>query len=187
MQLARVPAVFASLTSHLCLAASGNEWQKDRQFHALNAEAELVEVKAVRGGRECLVTNTDVVVGDVLLVDTGDRVVADGIVVEAHGLSIDEARAPTLAHTLSQGFRRRSAWVPWSTASLLRRPDRQLTRAGPGTWALLHERPAAQAASVWPCVRFLCAMQFQPGACLGARRRGMGPNRIYAGSPACAA
>ena len=51
----------------------------------------------MRGGRECLVTNTDVVVGDVLLLDTGDRVVADGIAVEAHGLTIDEARALALA------------------------------------------------------------------------------------------
>ena len=53
----------------------------------------------MRGGRECLVTNTDVVVGDVLLLDTGDRVVADGIAVEAHGLTIDEARALALALT----------------------------------------------------------------------------------------
>lgn len=96
----------AKLTMWMRPAASGNEWQKDRQFHALNAEAGLVEVKAVRGGRECLVTNTGVVVGDVLLLDTGDRVVADGIAVEAHGLTIDEARAlalvgaPVLAHTL---------------------------------------------------------------------------------------
>ena len=51
----------------------------------------------MRGGRECLVTNTDVVVGDVLLLDTGDRVVADGVAVEAHGLTIDEARALALA------------------------------------------------------------------------------------------
>ena len=123
--------MFAGLPSRLCPAASGNEWQKDRQFHALNAEAELVEVKALRGGRECLVTNTDVVVGDVLLVDTGDRVVADGIVVEAHGLTIDEARVLTLPHTLCHGFWRHSPWVPWSTALLLMRPDRQLMRGRP--------------------------------------------------------
>ncbi len=73
-------------------AASGNDWQKDRQFHALNAEAGVVEVKAVRGGHECLVVNEDVVVGDVLLLDTGDRVAADGLAFEAHGLTIDEAR-----------------------------------------------------------------------------------------------
>ncbi len=52
----------------------------------------MVEVKAVRGGHECLVVNEDVVVGDVLLLDTGDRVAADGLAFEAHGLTIDEAR-----------------------------------------------------------------------------------------------
>ena len=30
-------------------------------------------------------------VGDVLILDTGDKVVADGVLLEAHGLVIDEA------------------------------------------------------------------------------------------------
>ena len=176
--------MFASLTSQLCLAASGNEWQKDRQFHALNAEAELVEVKAVRGGRECLVTNTDVVVGDVLLVDTGDRVVADGIVVEAHGLTIDEARAPTLAHTLSHGFWRRSAWVPWSTALLLRRPDRQLTRAGPGKGLAVQALSGTGGFSM--ALRGFPLRNAVPTRRLPRRTlTRYGPNRIHAGSPAC--
>ena len=75
----------------LC-AASGNDYQKDQQFRKLNKEKDSIEVKAVRGGLECLVTNTDVVVGDILLLDTGDKLVADGIAVEAFGLVIDEAR-----------------------------------------------------------------------------------------------
>ncbi len=75
-------------------AASGNDYQKDQQFRKLNKEKDTIEVKAVRGGRECLVTNTDVVVGDVLVLDTGDKLVADGVAVEAFGLVIDEARAP---------------------------------------------------------------------------------------------
>ena len=73
-------------------AASGNDYQKDQQFRKLNKEKDSIAVKAVRGGLECLVTNTDVVVGDVLLLDTGDKLVADGIAVEAFGLVIDEAR-----------------------------------------------------------------------------------------------
>ena len=74
-------------------AASGNDYQKDQQFRKLNKEKDSIEVKAVRGGVECLVTNTDVVVGDILLLDTGDKLVADGIAVEAFGLVIDEARS----------------------------------------------------------------------------------------------
>ena len=71
----------------------------------------------MRGGRECLVTNTDVVVGDVLLLDTGDRVVADGIAVEAHGLTIDEARALGARHSLSGSLLMpQSAWAIWPAA-----------------------------------------------------------------------
>ena len=70
--------------------ASGNDFQKDQQFRKLNKQKDTIEVKAVRGGHECLVTNTDVVVGDILLLDTGDKLVADGVAVEAFGLVIDE-------------------------------------------------------------------------------------------------
>ena len=80
----------------LC-AASGNDYQKDQQFRKLNKEKDSIEVKAVRGGLECLVTNTDVVVGDILLLDTGDKLVADGIAVEAFGLVIDEAQYAAFA------------------------------------------------------------------------------------------
>jgi Ca2+-transporting ATPase len=38
-----------------------------------------------------LVKNTDVVVGDLLLLDTGDKLIADGVLVETHGLVVDEA------------------------------------------------------------------------------------------------
>lgn len=35
--------------------------------------------------------NTDIVVGDVLILDTGDKVVADGVLISTQGLTIDEA------------------------------------------------------------------------------------------------
>ncbi|GAB4816684.1 hypothetical protein N2152v2_003730 [Parachlorella kessleri] len=68
------------------LVGAGNDWHKDRQFRKLNQQKETIEVKVVRNGKEQLV-----VVGDLLVLDTGDKVVADGYVIEAHGLVIDEA------------------------------------------------------------------------------------------------
>jgi hypothetical protein len=38
-----------------------------------------------------LVKNTDVVVGDVMQVDTGDKLIADGVLIDHHHLVIDEA------------------------------------------------------------------------------------------------
>ena len=45
----------------------------------------------VRDGQQLLVDNGDVVVGDLLQLDTGDKIVADGITTEFHGLVVDEA------------------------------------------------------------------------------------------------
>lgn len=48
-------------------------------------------VKVVRGHQTLLVENVELVVGDVYLLDTGDKVVADGVCFDCQGLVIDEA------------------------------------------------------------------------------------------------
>ncbi|DBB05302.1 TPA: hypothetical protein ACH3X3_010532 [Trebouxia sp. C0006] len=73
------------------LVGAGNDFQKDKQFRKLNAQKDIVEVTVVRGGSNKLIPNTGVVVGDVLVLTTGDKVTADGIVIESHGMIIDEA------------------------------------------------------------------------------------------------
>jgi magnesium-transporting ATPase (P-type) len=45
----------------------------------------------VRGGKQLVVKNTDIIVGDVLLLNTGDKIIADGILIESFSLVIDEA------------------------------------------------------------------------------------------------
>lgn len=44
-----------------------------------------------RNGATCLVKNHEIVCGDILILDTGDKLIADGVLVETHGLVIDEA------------------------------------------------------------------------------------------------
>ncbi|CAG9461436.1 unnamed protein product [Pedinophyceae sp. YPF-701] len=68
-----------------------NDWKKDQQFRKINAERDTFEVKVIRGGHETLVTNVDVCVGDLLVLDTGDKVVADGYFVRGFDLVIDES------------------------------------------------------------------------------------------------
>ncbi|KAK9867201.1 hypothetical protein WJX84_002696, partial [Apatococcus fuscideae] len=71
--------------------ASGNDYSKDKQFRKLNAAKDNIKVKVVRDGQQTLVDNGDVVVGDLLQLDTGDKIVADGITTEFHGMVVDEA------------------------------------------------------------------------------------------------
>ena len=73
------------------LTGAVNDYQKDLKFRKLNAQKDVIEVKVIRGGNTILVKNSEVVVGDVLLLDTGDKIVADGVVVQSFGLVVDEA------------------------------------------------------------------------------------------------
>ncbi len=61
------------VTSCASHAASGNDYQKERQFKKINSQKDSIEVAMVRGGKQTVVKNTDVVVGDVLLLNTGDK------------------------------------------------------------------------------------------------------------------
>ena len=79
------------LMTFLAGAASGNDYSKDKQFCKLNAAKDNIKVKVVRDGQQTLVDNGDVVVGDLLQLDTGDKIVADGITTEFHGMVVDEA------------------------------------------------------------------------------------------------
>ena len=67
------------------------EMDAARKFDVLNELSEEQPVKAVRDGQVCQVMRSDVVVGDVLLVETGDEVAADGRLLSAVGLEVDES------------------------------------------------------------------------------------------------
>lgn len=73
------------------LVGSLNDYQKELQFRQLNAEKDAIMVKVLRDGKEAVVGNHELVVGDVMILDTGDKVVADGVEIDGHGLIIDEA------------------------------------------------------------------------------------------------
>ncbi|KAI8473287.1 MAG: plasma membrane calcium ATPase [Monoraphidium minutum] len=70
---------------------AGNDYQKDMQFRKLNAAKDIIEIKVVRGGQVKLIPNTAVVVGDLMVVDMGDKIIADGVMVDGHHLVVDEA------------------------------------------------------------------------------------------------
>lgn len=73
------------------LVGAGNDWHKDRQFKKLNAQKDIIDVKVVRDGQNMIIKNTQVLVGDIMLLDAGDKVVADGYVTQSFGLTLDEA------------------------------------------------------------------------------------------------
>ena len=67
--------------------------QEYRSEKAMEAMEKLTAPKArvLRGGRDTVIPAREVVPGDILLVEAGDRIAADGRLLEAVDLSIDEA------------------------------------------------------------------------------------------------
>jgi P-type E1-E2 ATPase len=64
---------------------SGNDYNKERQFRKLNAVSEGKEIRVTRGGAQTQVSIYDIQVGDIVLLETGDKICADGIVLRSDG------------------------------------------------------------------------------------------------------
>ena len=93
------------------IVGAGNDWSKDRSFQKLNAQKDVIDVKVFRGGVECLVLSTDLVVGDILMVDTGDKVVADAFVVSTYGLQTDESSLTGETEPVKKGAEEGDDWL----------------------------------------------------------------------------
>lgn len=70
-----------------------NDYRREKQFVALNAKKEDRQVKAIRSGKSVLISVFDVMVGDVLHLESGDAIPADGILIDGHGIRCDESSA----------------------------------------------------------------------------------------------
>jgi len=77
----------------VALVGATNDWQKERQFAKLNRKKEDRLVKVVRSGKPAEISIHDVLAGDVLLLEQGEIIPVDGIFIEGHNLSCDEASA----------------------------------------------------------------------------------------------
>lgn len=67
------------------------EVKADREFSILNKVNDEEPVVVVRSGRRLQIPKCDVVVGDVVLMNTGDEIPADGELLEAVSLNVDES------------------------------------------------------------------------------------------------
>lgn len=70
-----------------------NDWQKEKQFKALNEKREERDVKVIRDGREQMIDIRDVVVGDIVLFEPGEVIPCDGVFLSGHHVRCDESGA----------------------------------------------------------------------------------------------
>lgn len=75
----------------IVLAGSLNDWEKQRQFQKLNKKQQERDVKVVRSGVSKLIHISELLVGDVIHLEPGDVVPADGIMIYGYNVICDES------------------------------------------------------------------------------------------------
>ncbi|XP_024192500.1 calcium-transporting ATPase 10, plasma membrane-type isoform X2 [Rosa chinensis] len=102
-----------------------SEYIQARQFQHMIIREEIrnIKLKVIRAGRQVVVSNCDIVVGDVLPLKTGDEVPADGILIRGRSLAIDKSRVTgesKIFHKDSRNPFLRSGWkVEHGSATML--------------------------------------------------------------------
>lgn len=67
------------------------EKKNEKTFQSLNQTNDEVPVKVYRNGHMCEVPRMDIVVGDVVMLDTGEEIPADGELLESQNLIVNES------------------------------------------------------------------------------------------------
>ena len=85
-----VVGIFAAIA--LCVAITvGMEGKSAKAFEKLSELNQDITVKVIRDGKTTLIHQHDLAVGDVVLIETGDKIPADGRVLESRTLCADES------------------------------------------------------------------------------------------------
>ncbi|CAN8230013.1 unnamed protein product [Cochlearia groenlandica] len=84
-----ISIAFAVLLVIVVTATS--DYRQSLQFRNLNEEKRNIHLEVTRGGRRVEISIYDIVVGDIIPLNIGDQVPADGVLVAGHSLAVDES------------------------------------------------------------------------------------------------
>ena len=73
----------------ITVVASGNNYMKEQQFRKLNEVASRKFVNVIRNSKTINMSVFDLLVGDIVLIETGEILSVDGVVIEARRLNIN--------------------------------------------------------------------------------------------------
>ncbi len=82
--------VFAAISLSVIITVV-MEGKSAKAFEALSKISDNMQIKAIRDGNTIMLNQQDIVVGDILLLSTGDKIPADGRLLESVGLTADES------------------------------------------------------------------------------------------------
>lgn len=84
------------------LVGSVNDWQKERQFAKLNRKKEDRLLEVLRNGLNCQINIHDVEVGDLIVVQPGDILSVDGVLLQSNDVQCDESSVTGESDNLSK-------------------------------------------------------------------------------------
>lgn len=83
-------SIFLAVFLVISVSAISN-FRQNRQFDKLSKVSQNIQVEVVRSGRRQQVSVFEIVVGDVVCLNIGDQVPADGLFLNGHSLQVDES------------------------------------------------------------------------------------------------
>uniref|UniRef100_A0A1J3IMN8 Calcium-transporting ATPase n=1 Tax=Noccaea caerulescens TaxID=107243 RepID=A0A1J3IMN8_NOCCA len=83
-------SIFVAVFLVVAVSAVSN-FRQNRQFDKLSKVSSNIKIDVVRSGRRQEISIFDIVVGDIVCLNIGDQVPADGVFVEGHSLHVDES------------------------------------------------------------------------------------------------
>ena len=83
-------AIFAAISLAVAITVI-MEGRSQKAFDALNKISEDIKVKIIRNGKVAVISQQELVVGDIALFEAGDKIPVDGRLIEAVGLTVDES------------------------------------------------------------------------------------------------
>lgn len=76
----------------ICVLVSAvTNYQKEKKFQQLNTIKDDIQVRVVRDSKERSISTFDLLVGDVVMVETGDILPADGLLFQGDEIKVDES------------------------------------------------------------------------------------------------
>lgn len=82
------------------IVGAANDWQKERQFVKLNRKKEDHKVTVIRDGTKQNISVFNVSVGDLVSIEPGDILSADGVLVNGYGIQTDESALTGESHNV---------------------------------------------------------------------------------------
>ena len=74
----------------LCLAMSIIEYSKEKVFENFQKNIDTKIIRVLRGNEEKLISNKNLLVGDILIINSGEIIPVDGIIIKTYSVTIDQ-------------------------------------------------------------------------------------------------